>query len=274
MYVTDDSLGLKLFKCYLCGREFKSFHSLAGHINWHKNQRKMLEVSKRAIQIRWQREKREKLKDWFNLKDEDLLKLHYEKKMTCIEIGKMFNVSQATVWQRFRKLGYKPKRWYKWQRAMPPKFELLQKLQNSIIRDVARAYGVSASTVWKWLKYYGIKLKKGRKINKSSASHSKKLHDTLLLEELSKFQKQGYRCIPLRKPLPDAIVIGGDNIKVYAIELETAKKPIDIEKYANSPYDDIIWIVVKLGHQSIEKLKNKFNNIILRESVRTNVYNR
>lgn len=64
-------------------------------------------------------------------------------------------------------------------------------------------------------------------------------HKQTLFSELKNLEKQGYKCIPIVKPLPDIIAIK-DN-KVFAIEVEFGK--IEPKRYDGVTYfDDIIWI--------------------------------
>ena len=68
------------------------------------------------------------------------------------------------------------------------------------------------------------------------------LHHERILQEIPELEKQGFRCVPNTKIIPDIIAIK-DN-KVYAIEVEYQKP--DYNKYTNCKlYDDIIWIVKK-----------------------------
>lgn len=65
-----------------------------------------------------------------------------------------------------------------------------------------------------------------------------------ILNEIPELEKQGFRCIPIGKVIPD--IIGIKDGKVYATEVEYDnprydKYTDDIRKY----YDDIIWILRK-----------------------------
>jgi hypothetical protein len=96
-----------------------------------------------------------------------------------------------------------------------------------------------------------------------------------VFKEVSFLEKQGYRVIPLVKVVPDAIAIKGDNLRVYAVEVERGvKEHIDFEKYSQTKcYDDVIWIIERIVHhgghykEQMDKLKKSFQNIIVRESV-------
>ena len=63
-----------------------------------------------------------------------------------------------------------------------------------------------------------------------------------ILKEIPELEKQGFRCIPIGKVIPDIIAI--KNGKVYAVEVEYGRHPNyskynDVKKY----FDDIIWII-------------------------------
>lgn len=67
-----------------------------------------------------------------------------------------------------------------------------------------------------------------------------------ILKEIPELEKQGFRCIPITKVIPDIIAIKDG--KVYAIEIEYGSKP-DYAKYDKNNYrdyfEDIIWILRK-----------------------------
>jgi len=66
-----------------------------------------------------------------------------------------------------------------------------------------------------------------------------------ILKEIPKLEKQGFRCIPIGKVIPDIIAIKENEI--YAIEIERNKP--DYKKYDKDDYrkyfKDIIWIIKK-----------------------------
>jgi hypothetical protein len=62
-----------------------------------------------------------------------------------------------------------------------------------------------------------------------------------ILKEIPELEKQGFRCFPIGKIIPDIIAI--KNNRIYAIEVEYAKSP-NYKKYENQDiYDEIIWIL-------------------------------
>lgn len=62
-----------------------------------------------------------------------------------------------------------------------------------------------------------------------------------ILEEIPALEKEGYRCIPIGKIIPDIIAIRDG--KIIAIEVEYTKNP-RYEKYKYQKiYDDVIWIL-------------------------------
>lgn len=76
------------------------------------------------------------------------------------------------------------------------------------------------------------------------------LHKRAALEQAEELKKGGHRVILLDipgYPRPDLIAIKGDNIKVYAVEIESGYiPPWKLEKYDDiSFYDDIIWVKIK-----------------------------
>ena len=85
--------------------------------------------------------------------------------------------------------------------------------------------------------------------NKDSWNKGKKLgsvifsaHTQEILKQIKIFEEQGFKCILTDfKPIPDFIAIKGENIKVYAVEVDSGRpRP---EKYQNTQiYDDVFWI--------------------------------
>ena len=68
-----------------------------------------------------------------------------------------------------------------------------------------------------------------------------------ILHEIPELEKQGFRCIPILNVVPDIIAIKGENIEVYAIEIEGNKKTKpNYKKYDKNNYrkyfKDFIWI--------------------------------
>lgn len=71
-------------------------------------------------------------------------------------------------------------------------------------------------------------------------------HYELILEAKKEMEEQGFRCIPIGKIVPDLIAIKGDNLKIFAVEVESGKGVPNYNKYDNvSFFDDIIWKVVR-----------------------------
>ena len=73
-------------------------------------------------------------------------------------------------------------------------------------------------------------------------------HEKLVLEQIDELTKQGFRCVRLSKAIPDVIAVKGQNVKVFAVEVErykarTEKYTDDVRKY----YDDILWFIFKNG---------------------------
>jgi hypothetical protein len=72
-----------------------------------------------------------------------------------------------------------------------------------------------------------------------------------ILKEVSTFEKQGYRCIPILDVIPDIILVKGDNLIIKAVEVEYlryATQPLPKrdkynEKGADKMYDEVIWII-------------------------------
>lgn len=68
---------------------------------------------------------------------------------------------------------------------------------------------------------------------------------TRILQEIPELEKQGFRCVPIGKVVPDIIAI--KNNKLYAIEIEYSEPKY--EKYDKNNYknyfDDVIWIIKK-----------------------------
>lgn len=73
------------------------------------------------------------------------------------------------------------------------------------------------------------------------------LHNKEIEEQSKKLEEQGFRCIPITHVIPDIIAVKGDNIKVFAVEVEHNRKN-HVKKYSEnikSYFDDIIWIILK-----------------------------
>jgi hypothetical protein len=71
-----------------------------------------------------------------------------------------------------------------------------------------------------------------------------KMHYEEILEQTKILEKEGFRCIPVGKVIPDIIAIKNNNI--FAIEVEKGKPhwekyTDDVRKY----FDDIIWILLR-----------------------------
>ena len=74
---------------------------------------------------------------------------------------------------------------------------------------------------------------------------AKEVGDKRILQEIPELEKQGFRCIPIGKVVPD--IIGIKHNKVYAIEIDYTYKP-NYAKYSNEIrkyFDDVIWILRK-----------------------------
>lgn len=66
-----------------------------------------------------------------------------------------------------------------------------------------------------------------------------------ILKEIPELEKQGFRCIPIGKVIPD--IIGIKDGKVYAIEIEYGNPRY--EKYTDEIrqyYDDVLWILKQI----------------------------
>lgn len=90
-------------------------------------------------------------------------------------------------------------------------------------------------------------LNQREKISKNlKGRHIQEVNFKNILSEIPELEKQGFRCIPIGKVIPDIIAI--KNNKVYAIEVERSNSP-RYSKYDNKDhtkyYDDIIWILRK-----------------------------
>ncbi|RKX44051.1 MAG: hypothetical protein DRP27_07375 [Thermotogae bacterium] len=116
----------------------------------------------------------------------------------------------------------------------------LTKFDDPRLAEIGRKVSKANKGKPSWNK--GLTKETDERVRKYAEKLRKRYHDKMLLEELKKFERQGYRCIPLIKVIPDAIVIKDG--KVYAVELETDHP--DFDKYHNlkvNPYDDVIWIM-------------------------------
>ena len=79
--------------------------------------------------------------------------------------------------------------------------------------------------------------------------HPNDKHFERILKEIPELEKQGFKCIPIGKPIPD--IIGLKNGKVYAIEVQyyqRSNSKINYLKYNDDTkkyFDDVIWILRK-----------------------------
>lgn len=127
--------------------------------------------------------------------------------------------------------------------------ETRRKISNSIKGENHHAFGTHLSEETR--KKISIGIRKSfteeirRKMStKAMGRQSYKIGYENILKEIPELEKQGFRCIPIGKVIPDIVAVK-DN-KVYAIEIERGIP--DYKKYTDeirSYYDDIIWILRK-----------------------------
>lgn len=97
---------------------------------------------------------------------------------------------------------------------------------------------------------YGIERAKEikAKISKANVNVIGK-HYNEILSQIKSLEKQGFRCVPVGKSIPDIIAIKGDNLKVFAVEIETGTNLPNLNKYditnTKKFFDDIIWVFIK-----------------------------
>jgi transposase len=194
----------KTMKCPLCQKEYRA-SSIGGHMAWHKNRERLSQMSREI----WRKYWRQRKPEWYSAKDEELVKLYVDEKLSYREIAKRLGVSQNSVIKRLRRLGIKgiPKSW------------------------------------------------------------SRKHHDEVLFSVLAELERRGYRCIPIVDVVPDAIIIRGDGVKAYALELERDTHHMNPEKYEGVTwFDDIIWVLDR-GTFGPRGLKNALHKLKGRGSV-------
>ena len=94
-----------------------------------------------------------------------------------------------------------------------------------------------------------------REVFKNEGKRGIEMHDDAIDDELDKLIKKGNKAIPVgscKYPRPDIIVVKGDNIKVFALEVEFGE--INMDKYDGVKfYDDIIWIQKTKSKGAVEK---------------------
>ena len=76
------------------------------------------------------------------------------------------------------------------------------------------------------------------------------IHYEEILRQTKELEKQGFRCIPIGKVIPDIIAI--KNNQIFAIEVE--KSTPDWEKYTDDIrkyFDDIIWILLRYNKRKV-----------------------
>jgi transposase-like protein len=300
MGVTD-ALGLTLdYKCDLCGRTFTNSRALNAHKNWHKNRQMLTETSRQALLKRWQ------MMQWSQAED-DFLKQNYDKLNTseiakqlrrsirsvyrrakklglnlqaaaknkvmkcpiCQKEYGLLSIKGHMAWHKHReKLSQVSKEiWNKYWKERKPEWystkdeELVRLYVDEKLgyKEIAKILGVSQHSVFKRLHRLGI--------SGVPKSWSRKRHDEAMLKVLAEFQQKGYRCIPIMNVVPDAILIKGDNAKVYAFEFERRTHDISPEKYEGVTwFDDIIWVIDK-SEFTPRSLKSTLNKLKGRGSV-------
>jgi len=119
----------------------------------------------------------------------------------------------------------------------PKGFKITEKTRNKMIEAKRKMYGslekktkiITKMTETRKLKPWNAQLINYERIEK----------------EIPKLEKQGFRCIPIGKVIPDIVAIK-DN-KLYAIEIEYGNNKIRYDKYdkIKYKYDDVIWILRK-----------------------------
>ncbi len=92
-------------------------------------------------------------------------------------------------------------------------------------------------------------------MNRVNPKNNNKKHWTEILVQAKILEKQGYKVVPITNVIPDIIAIQGDNIRVFAVEVERGKPnhhkyTDDIKKW----FDDIIWILLR---KTVKIIKQK-----------------
>lgn len=62
-----------------------------------------------------------------------------------------------------------------------------------------------------------------------------------ILKEIPELERQGFRCIPIGKIIPDIVAIKDG--KIYAIEVEYSRRPKYSKYDGQSIFDDVMWIL-------------------------------
>ena len=208
---------------------------------------------------------------WDKITDDDLVRMNSTEGMTCTDIGRKYGVNHTTVWQRFKfhKLVFVNRNREKVEKKAPPIEELIGLQEIMTMPEIAKKYGVAKGTVRRWLrKVYKIPVNRHLRTAHRRAVSQKDQHNKATMEELAKFEKEGFRVIPLiNKPWPDAILLK-DNM-VYAMELQFGHSPADFQKYAGTGiYDDVVWILVRQGKHypgNLRNLQGRFKSVRVRE---------
>jgi len=83
--------------------------------------------------------------------------------------------------------------------------------------------------------------------NRLEPGNSKK-HYKLILEQTKILEEQGFRCFPITKVVPDIIAVKGQNIQMYAVEVEANNLNPNYNKYTDDVkhyVNDVYWIILK-----------------------------
>jgi len=100
---------------------------------------------------------------------------------------------------------------------------------------------------------YLRKYKEGKRRARLLGKEDPKKHDRECLKVMEELAAQGFRVVPvgltnIGYPVPDLVAIRGENIKVFAVEVDTRKPTTTkLKKYDGFPfYDDIIWVISRI----------------------------
>ena len=118
---------------------------------------------------------------------EDLESMYIDKKMSLKNVGKEFGVSNSSVLRWLRNYGIKTreKRQLPWGFVKPSK-ENLERMyidENRSIRDIGKEFDVRERTIYVWLRDYGIKRRKQKKLPDGFTKPTKEELERMYVEE-------------------------------------------------------------------------------------------
>jgi len=179
----------------------------------------------------------------------------YSKGLKQEEVAKLLGICRETVLNVLKKRGCKTRRRkdyhcfkveykeeiYEEDRLKKLLHTLYWEKEWSII-EISEQLQVCPETVHRWFKVFNIPKRSHKEQQKLSVKKRRERHKKAVLSALEKFEKEGFRCIPLSSdlgcPIPDFVALKGG--KVYAVEVQMSRNDPKIKYKELKIYDEII----------------------------------